>query len=194
MLSAVLQRLAPSIPRQSVMTFIRTAAPTLVRYNSSQPGSSSTRTVQSSFSSSPVFGATNDATSRPLRPNWMEASDRKNGPSWMGLYNDVKKQTRTQSPEEVWRQKELSIDPKRPNNAYSGRSVAVYGNDAAGAFGKLRRILSQNSVMQELRMAERHEKKGDKRRRLKSQRWRRRFAHEVRKKVQLVNEIRARGS
>lgn len=68
-----------------------------------------------------------------------------------------------------------------------------------------------NNVVKELRMAERHEKKGDKRRRLRSERWRRRFAHEVslvlllvrlcyerclqvRKKVQLVNEIRARGS
>lgn len=63
-------------------------------------------------------------------------------------------------------------------------------------------------------MAERHEKKGYKRRRLESERWRRRFAHEVcsdpflrarydcegfvfvqvRKKVQIVNEIRARGA
>lgn len=95
-----------------------------------------------------------------------------------------------------------------------GRSVPVINNDLAGAFSRLKRILDRNSVQKELRLTERHEKKGYKRRRLTSERWRRRFAHEVcsdpfssceisvvkrfqpqvRKKVQLVNEIRARGA
>lgn len=36
-----------------------------------------------------------------------------------------------------------------------------------------------NNVRKELRLAERHEKKGEKRRRLRSERWRRKFADEV---------------
>jgi Ribosomal protein S21 len=40
--------------------------------------------------------------------------------------------------------------------------------------------LARNRVRYELRLAERHEKKGVKRRRLESERWRIRFADEVR--------------
>jgi ribosomal protein S21 len=94
----------------------------------------------------------------------------------------------------------------------TGRSVAVTGRDTvANAYRKLSSVISRNNVRKELRMGERHEKKGPKRRRLSSERWRRRFAHEVRlvihvfifaaltpclqvrKKVQLVQAIRARG-
>ncbi|KAI0928798.1 hypothetical protein AcW2_004687 [Taiwanofungus camphoratus] len=118
--------------------------------------------------------------------------------------------------EEIWKYREDLIVQSlpKPTDAYSGwsnlilnarqglhdstlpagRSIDVYNKDVAAAFAKLRRIIIQNGVVKELRLAERHEKKGDKRRRLKSERWRRRFAYEVRKKVQLVNEIRARGS
>lgn len=89
----------------------------------------------------------------------------------------------------------------------------MINNDLASAFVRLKRVLDRNHVHRELRLTERHEKKGYKRRRLASERWRRRFAHEVcsepsscvrngcekvmsqvRKKVQLVNEIRARGA
>lgn len=62
---------------------------------------------------------------------------------------------------------------------FEGRSVPVVNNELAVAFVKLRRILDRNRVQKELRLTERHEKKGYKRRRLASQRWRRRFAHEV---------------
>jgi ribosomal protein S21 len=92
-----------------------------------------------------------------------------------------------------------------------GRSVPrPHGDTVANAYRKLSSIISRNNVRKELRMAERHEKKGPKRRRLSSERWRRRFAHEVccsllhrvapcsfcpqvRKKVQLVQAIRTRG-
>ncbi|TFY72692.1 hypothetical protein EVG20_g290 [Dentipellis fragilis] len=81
-----------------------------------------------------------------------------------------------------------------PSNAYAGRSVEVRNGAVTEALRRLQTTLSRNRVQQELRATARHEKKGVKRRRLRSQRWRRRFAHEVRKKVQLVNAIRARGA
>ncbi|KAI9509360.1 hypothetical protein F5148DRAFT_978358, partial [Russula earlei] len=76
----------------------------------------------------------------------------------------------------------------------SGRSIEVRNGDVADALNRLQYALRRNRVLPELRLAARHEKKGYKRRRLNSERWRRRFAHEVRKKVQLVNKIRARGA
>ncbi|KAF5381002.1 hypothetical protein D9615_003931 [Tricholomella constricta] len=102
------------------------------------------------------------------------------------------------TPEEIWREKSakakwtLERDP--PASAYSGRSVKVLGGNVADAYARLHSILQRNKVRAQLRRAERHEKKGEKRRRLESERWRRQFAHEVRKKVQLVTKIRNRGA
>jgi hypothetical protein len=55
----------------------------------------------------------------------------------------------------------------------------VKNGNVADALSKLQYTLQRNRVVSELRLAARHEKKGYKRRRLNSQRWRRRFAHEV---------------
>ncbi|KAI0336429.1 hypothetical protein GY45DRAFT_1238766 [Cubamyces sp. BRFM 1775] len=103
---------------------------------------------------------------------------------------------KVQTPEDVWRSREKNEIPHlpRPNDAYSGRSVPVTNNQVSIALTKLKGILTINAVRQTSVQDERHEKKGEKRNRLRSLRWRRRFAHEVRKKVQLVNEIRARGA
>ncbi|KIJ44362.1 hypothetical protein M422DRAFT_779446 [Sphaerobolus stellatus SS14] len=49
-----------------------------------------------------------------------------------------------------------------------------------------------NYIRKELRMTARHEQKGRKRRRLRSERWKRAFANEVRKKIGLVMRIRFR--
>lgn len=93
-----------------------------------------------------------------------------------------------------------------------GRSVKVYAGNVADAYNRLDKILKRNRVKRTLKLTERHEKKGVKRRRLKSERWRRRFANEVgwlrqisrrflitisqqvRNKVQLVAKIRRRGA
>ncbi|KAF8959063.1 hypothetical protein BDZ97DRAFT_1616033, partial [Flammula alnicola] len=80
-----------------------------------------------------------------------------------------------------------------PADAYAGRSVRNTGNLAV-AFKTLGEILTRNKVRQQIRMSERHEKKGAKRRRLQSERWRKQFSNEVRKKVQLVIKIRNRGA
>ncbi|KAH9981312.1 hypothetical protein BGW80DRAFT_1162592 [Lactifluus volemus] len=77
---------------------------------------------------------------------------------------------------------------------YVGRSIEVKRGNVADALTRLQYTLQRNRVFSELKFSARHEKKGYKRRRLSSERWRRRFAHEVRKKVQLVNRIRARGA
>ncbi|KAG6890717.1 hypothetical protein C0995_005090 [Termitomyces sp. Mi166 len=76
----------------------------------------------------------------------------------------------------------------------SGRSVFVKSGNIGDAYGRLQSILQRNRVQAQLRLTERHEKKGVKRRRLSSERWRKQFAHEVRKKVQLVTKIRNRGA
>lgn len=66
------------------------------------------------------------------------------------------------------------------SSTFSGRSVVCSEKEIGGAFSKLQAILRTNNVIAELRRTERHEKKGVKRRRLRSERWRRRFAHEAR--------------
>lgn len=48
------------------------------------------------------------------------------------------------------------------------------------ALARLRSIIRNNNVPREAKLQTRHEKKGYKRRRIESERWRRRFAHEVR--------------
>ncbi|KAJ3998181.1 hypothetical protein F5050DRAFT_1746373 [Lentinula boryana] len=65
------------------------------------------------------------------------------------------------------------------NDPYIGRSAKVVDGDLADAFKKVDMILARNKVRKQLKLAERHEKKGPKRRRLESERWRRLFAHEV---------------
>jgi ribosomal protein S21 len=112
----------------------------------------------------------------------------------------VKTQERPSSPDERWAMQSRSkmatlTPPKGPyagktNFSHSnpttfsytspGRSIEVKGGNVADALNKLQYTLQRNRVMSELRLGARHEKKGYKRRRLSSERWRRRFAHEVR--------------
>ncbi|PPQ79113.1 hypothetical protein CVT24_012788 [Panaeolus cyanescens] len=95
------------------------------------------------------------------------------------LGNAVKRQ---ESLEERWRQKSKQAledaANRPPADPYAGRTVRV-GKDVADAYRKLETILQRNRVRPELKMTQRHEKKGVKRRRLSSQRWREQFANEV---------------
>ncbi|KAG7092434.1 hypothetical protein E1B28_008790 [Marasmius oreades] len=110
----------------------------------------------------------------------------------------IKTGGKAQTHEELWKQmsEEAKDELERypPHDPYFGRSVKVVDGNIQEAFRRLSTILSRNKVAKQLRMAERHEKKGVKRRRLESERWRRLFAHEVRKNVQLVTKIRNRGA
>jgi small subunit ribosomal protein MRP21 len=49
----------------------------------------------------------------------------------------------------------------------------------AEAYVRLDNLLKRNFVKRTVRLTERHEKKGVKRRRLRSERWRKQFANEV---------------
>ncbi|PFH54377.1 hypothetical protein AMATHDRAFT_53331 [Amanita thiersii Skay4041] len=90
--------------------------------------------------------------------------------------------------------KELAKNEPLVANPFSGRTVRVVNNNLADAFRKLDGIIGRNKVRAQLKQSERHEQKGAKRRRLSSERWRKRFSHEVRLKVQLVEKIRRRGA
>lgn len=97
------------------------------------------------------------------------------------------------TPDELWAERSRSLTFKPPADPYTGRRVFVNG-DLGEAFRRLQTRLRRNRVVQEVSRQRRHEKKGVKRRRLSSERWRRMFANEVRKKVQLVSTIRRRGA
>ena len=73
----------------------------------------------------------------------------------------------------------LCVEPTIVSFTCPGRSVEVKNGNVAEALNKLQYTLRRNKVSRELGLAARHEKKGYKRRRLSSERWRRRFAHEV---------------
>ena len=62
----------------------------------------------------------------------------------------------------------------------SGRTVRVQNRDLSEAFRQLRVILSRNRVPQTFHYQKRHERKGDRRRRLRSENWRKAFKNEVR--------------
>ncbi|KAA1471195.1 hypothetical protein DENSPDRAFT_98485 [Dentipellis sp. KUC8613] len=158
-------------------------------------GSSATAAfASSSFRASASFSLNRLFATKPGSPqdsvNW----------SVLDTTYDAQRTERTtqyvKSAEERWEQRSKNVVASLlpPGNAYAGRSVEVKNGAVTDALRRLQATLMRNRVHQELRMTARHEKKGVKRRRLRSQRWRRRFAHEVRKKVQLVNAIRARGA
>ncbi|KAM5538981.1 hypothetical protein V8D89_007204 [Ganoderma adspersum] len=158
------------------------------------------------LATSPVLRQSSDPNnSLPYAPTWIDKNKHLQPTSafgdgqWGHIMNSFRSQPRAEKaivPEEFWKtQERSSVQHLRPpHNAYSGRSVPVFKGDIATALRQLKTILTSNNVRSQNVRDERHEKKGEKRNRLKSLRWRRRFAHEVRKRVQLVNEIRARGA
>ncbi|PIL23902.1 hypothetical protein GSI_13653 [Ganoderma sinense ZZ0214-1] len=142
------------------------------------------------------------STSHPYLPTWIDSHNylqSSNDGHWKHIMGPLRSQPKVEKfvpPEQFWKSQEQSsvIHLRAPHDAYSGRSVPVFKGDIATALRQLKSILTINNVRSQNVRDERHEKKGEKRNRLKSLRWRRRFAHEVRKRVQLVNEIRARGA
>ncbi|EPQ28557.1 uncharacterized protein PFL1_03861 [Pseudozyma flocculosa PF-1] len=97
--------------------------------------------------------------------------------------------------EEGWSTRLAHGEPSWPCTPYSGRSITIGPqSDPARAYGQLSVLLRRNNVRNELRLQQRYEKPNEERRRKKSERHRRRFADMVRKKVQLVMAIKARGA
>ncbi|KAL5529169.1 hypothetical protein ACEPAG_5143 [Sanghuangporus baumii] len=97
-----------------------------------------------------------------------------------------------------WKQYSERFESERllpARDAYSGRTVEIInGGDIAQGAKMLDRMLAQNGVPRDWFHNRRHKQKGEERRRLKSMRHRKRFKHEVGKMVQLVQQIRRRGS
>lgn len=94
-----------------------------------------------------------------------------------------------------WASRAVYGEPSWPATPFSGRSIRVTPQaDPARAYGQLSVLLRRNNVRNELRLQQRYEKPNQERRRKKSERHRRRFADLVRKKVQLVMAIKARGA
>ncbi|KAJ7632593.1 hypothetical protein FB45DRAFT_912877 [Roridomyces roridus] len=102
------------------------------------------------------------------------------------------------TPAEIWRENSkhnvAMLQRTRVADAYQGRQVQVRPGNFTGALKELETILAHNRVKQTLWSSQRHEKRGVKRRRIKSEQWRKHFAHQVRKNVQLVHKIRRRGA
>lgn len=97
--------------------------------------------------------------------------------------------------EAEWASRSVYGEQSWPATPFSGRSIRVSQQaDASRAYAQLSVLLRRNNVRQELRLQQRYEKPNEERRRKKSERHRRRFADMVRRKVQLVMAIKARGA
>lgn len=99
------------------------------------------------------------------------------------------------SPAEMWADKSNNMKLPPPPDTWTGmsadastihcrtfdtgRRLHVRNGDLQGAFQSLNLRLRQNHVAKEIALTVRHEKKGDKRARLRSERWRKRFADAV---------------
>ena len=117
--------------------------------------------------------------------------------------NDPLLSNRTLTAEESWsqahQQRMRTLDNEQPLSLYSGRTVVVGKYDKQNqssqldkSWKRLNGILARNDVRRELILRDRYEKPNQMRRRLRSERHRRRFAEYIRQKVNLVNEIRRR--
>ena len=101
----------------------------------------------------------------------------------------TRKRTELEEMEHTWSSRKI-YGPDHNAVPSAGRSVPVAKGDLARAMANLNSIFRINNVRTELRLGERYEKPNQKRRRLASERHRRRFAHMVREKVQLVSSMR----
>ncbi|KAG2368523.1 hypothetical protein BDR07DRAFT_1349324, partial [Suillus spraguei] len=83
------------------------------------------------------------------------------------------------TPDELWAERSRNASFNPPADPYTGRRLGVPVNgDLGEIFRRLQARLRRNRVIQEVSRQRRHEKKGVKRRRLSSERWRRMFANE----------------
>lgn len=142
-----------------------------------------------------------NSTFSGIRIDTERASDGKRGDSWNNPVGEEMAKNPTYSTKEIWEarhaatQDQLRRSP--PADAYSGslhleplhekylsrvstgRSVKVYNGEFADAHKKLETVLSRNKVRATVISQQRHEKKGVKRRKIRSITWRKYFAHQV---------------
>ncbi|KAF3235025.1 hypothetical protein EYR41_007154 [Orbilia oligospora] len=72
----------------------------------------------------------------------------------------------------------------------AGRSIAVRGGDVAGAFMQLRRICAENSIIRDANAQRFYERPGVKKKRLRRERFRRRFKESFKRMVSTVLEMK----
>ncbi|KAF8318624.1 uncharacterized protein EI90DRAFT_3127932 [Cantharellus anzutake] len=122
--------------------------------------------------------------------------------TWGRLNNALyASEQKVSKPEDLWRaysgRRMAEIQKLQQERAhagmYWGRSFPVTNGNFIAAYSRVMTTLRDNRVRQEQRLAERFEKPTDKRRRLKSERHRRRFAEMISQKVKIVRAIRERG-
>jgi len=85
-----------------------------------------------------------------------------------------------EDPDAWWRKTDHALNRNlgKPGNQYSGRSVRV-GKDYNVAYNKVGSILSRTGTKDEIRRAAYYEKPSERKTRLNSERWRRRFQEMV---------------
>ncbi|KIJ17389.1 hypothetical protein PAXINDRAFT_168067 [Paxillus involutus ATCC 200175] len=136
--------------------------------------------------------------SRHISPRFPHTTTTPIGAYVHSIFADVldgkEQQPEKLSPAQIWAERSAKLDLPPPPDTWTGRRIPVENGNLQAAFLKLNRRIRSNNMFKEVKLASRHEKRGDKRARLSSERWRKRFADEVRKKVQLVSTIRRRGS
>ncbi|KLT40433.1 hypothetical protein CC85DRAFT_329844 [Cutaneotrichosporon oleaginosum] len=93
-------------------------------------------------------------------------------------------------PDAWWRGNELTQHYGKPGNQYTGRSVPVRHFQAS--YAMMQAMLNRSGATFEHRNSEYYEKPSLQRVRLASQRNRRRFQENIRKRVQLVQSLRSR--
>ena len=84
--------------------------------------------------------------------------------------------------------------PQQPLNPSTGRTVAI--NNAVGlpvALKRLGHILKNNKVRRQVQLSKHHERGGLKRKRLKSERWRKRFREGFKATIKGVMEMKKQG-
>ncbi|RVD90006.1 mitochondrial 37S ribosomal protein bS21m [Arthrobotrys flagrans] len=75
----------------------------------------------------------------------------------------------------------------------AGRSIAVRGGDVAGAFMQLRRVCAENSISRDAVAQRFYERPGIKKKRLRRERFRRRFKESFKRMVNTVLEMKRQG-
>ncbi|KAJ3923665.1 hypothetical protein F5877DRAFT_74182 [Lentinula edodes] len=161
------------------------------------------RIFSSRLAPSPIPKRASEALNRlytaPATPTFNSRSRSRDAETWKPIENSminvhdklshVVSSRVLSTPAEIWAQNShvtrMSIAEAGLSERL-GRSAHVVDGNLADAFRRLDMILARNKVRKQLKLAERHEKKGPKRRRLESERWRRLFAHEVSRQSPLL--------
>ncbi|KAK6331076.1 hypothetical protein TWF718_003263 [Orbilia javanica] len=75
----------------------------------------------------------------------------------------------------------------------AGRSIGVRGGDVAGAFMQLRRVCNENQIARDANAQRFYERPGVKKKRLRRERFRRRFKESFKRMVSTVLEMKRQG-